>query len=59
MKKVLHVDPEQFAEIRRRVMEDEVRGIDPGAYWAKLYPGATELEFIVDWPARPTANGSG
>lgn len=47
MKKVLRVEPAQFAEIRRGILEDEIQGIDPGAYWARLYPGATEIQFVV------------
>jgi hypothetical protein len=47
MKKVVYVDPSQFAAIRLEAMEDEVNGLDPGASWARLYPGATEIEFVV------------
>ena len=50
MKKVIRVEPAQFANIRRQVMEDESRGIDPGTRWAVIYPGFRELEFVVVWP---------
>lgn len=48
MKRVVRVDAEMFARIRESIRDDELAGIDPGAYWAKLYPGATEVEFIVE-----------
>jgi hypothetical protein len=53
MNKILKVEPDQFANIRKAAMEDEVRGIDPGVSWAAMYPGVTELEFVVV-PPQPT-----
>lgn len=50
MKKVMYVDHWQFANIRKAILEDEIRGIDPGAHWARIFPGATELEFVVREP---------
>jgi hypothetical protein len=48
VKKVITVDPQQFASIRRDAFEDEIRGIDPGVRWKHQYPDATEIEFKVD-----------
>lgn len=46
--KVRHeIDVEQYADLRRSILEDELRGIDPGAWWKKLYPHATEIEIVV------------
>jgi hypothetical protein len=50
MKRVVTVTPERFAMIRREVMLDELRGVDPGASWARVYPGVTEIEFVVEDP---------
>jgi hypothetical protein len=47
MKKVVTVTPERFAMIRREVMLDELHGVDPGLSWARVYPGVSELEFVV------------
>lgn len=47
MKQVIYVDPAQFADIRLAALEEEMMGLDPGAYWARRYPGATEIEFVV------------
>jgi hypothetical protein len=47
VKKVLRVEPERFAMIREQAMLDELHGIDPGAWWARIYPGVTEIEFVV------------
>lgn len=47
-----YVDAAQFAEIRKQVMLDELHGLDPGAYWARIYPGVTEIEFVVVDPPR-------
>jgi hypothetical protein len=57
MKKVVYVDPEQFSAIRLAALEEEVMGIDPGAYWAHRYPGATEIEFVVTPNGQEPAQG--
>lgn len=49
MKVVHEISPEQYVALRESVLRDEMSGIDPGAYWAKLYPDATEVEFKVVW----------
>lgn len=43
----LEIAPEQFDAIRKQTLEDEMNGLDPGARWARMYPDATEIEFIV------------
>jgi hypothetical protein len=52
MKQLVYVDHEQLAHIRKQALEDEIMGIDPGAYWKYLYPAATEIEFVVGSPER-------
>lgn len=47
MKRTVHVDEGQYARIRRQVLEDELHGRDSGAYWARIYPGASSIEFVV------------
>lgn len=47
MKQTVYVDPAQFAAIKLAARDEEIMGIDPGVYWARRYPGATEVEFIV------------
>lgn len=43
----LEVDEEQFASIHKQIRCDEAEGIDPGAYWAGIFPGVAEIEFVV------------
>lgn len=56
MKVVHYCDHEQFARIREGVLKDEMDGYDPGAYWARIYPGATEVEFVVGPPSPQDAS---
>lgn len=53
MKVVHEIDVEQYADLLRSILEDELRGIDPGAWWKKLYPHATEVEFLVRFTDSP------
>jgi hypothetical protein len=48
----MRVDAAQFAEIRKQAMLDELYGLDPGAYWARIFPGVTEIEFVAVDPPR-------
>ena len=59
MKQIVYVEPEQFAQIRRQAIDDELRGIDPGAYWKARYPAATEIEFVVGSPDNSGSQPSG
>lgn len=43
----MRVDAAQFAEIRKQAMQDDLHGLDPGAYWARIFPGVTDIEFVV------------
>lgn len=52
MKKIVYVDHEQLGRIRQGALDDEINGLDPGAYWARMYPEATEIEFVVESPER-------
>lgn len=54
MKKVIEVDHEQLGRIRQGALDDEMKGIDPGAFWARAYPDATEIEFVVRQPVQPS-----
>jgi hypothetical protein len=53
MKQIVYVNHGQLAHIRQQALEEEIVGIDPGAYWKALYPAATEIEFIVGRPDQP------
>jgi len=53
MKQIVYVDYAQLAAIRKRALEEEILGIDPGVAWKKRYPHATEIEFVVGDPPVP------
>jgi len=40
----------ELFSIHRQIDEDRSRGIDPGLRWAKQYPEADVIEFVIERP---------
>lgn len=55
MKVRLDADYPMLIAAHLAARDDEINGFDPGAQWAKIFPGATEIEFVVrdDHELRP------